>query len=109
MRARGSKFLWADESFDQRIDLPVAPGAACSGLEESLMGRKLLAGILGGVAFFAWSFVAHVVLPLGQTGTQPMPNEQAVIRRSESQYHRRRILFLSHKRFAGERDSVAEN
>jgi hypothetical protein len=43
------------------------------------MGRKLLAGILGGLAFFAWSFVAHVVLPLGQTGTQPLPNEQAVI------------------------------
>lgn len=43
------------------------------------MGRKLLAGILGGVAFFAWSTLAHIVLPLGQTGTQPMPNEQAVI------------------------------
>ena len=43
------------------------------------MGRKLLAGILGGIAFFAWSSLAHVVLPLGQTGTQPMPNEQAVI------------------------------
>lgn len=42
------------------------------------MGRKLLAGILGGLAFFAWSSLAHVVLPLGQTGTQPMPNEQAV-------------------------------
>jgi hypothetical protein len=43
------------------------------------MGRKLLAGILGGLAFFAWSSLAHVVLPLGQTGTQPLPNEQAVI------------------------------
>jgi hypothetical protein len=43
------------------------------------MGRKLLAGILGGIAFFAWSTVAHVVLPLGQTGTQPVPNEQAVL------------------------------
>ena len=43
------------------------------------MGRKLLAGILGGLAFFAWSFIAHVVLPLGQTGTQPIPNEQTVL------------------------------
>jgi hypothetical protein len=43
------------------------------------MGRKLLAGILGGIAFFAWSSVAHVLLPLGQTGTQPIPNEQAVL------------------------------
>jgi hypothetical protein len=43
------------------------------------MGRKLLAGILGGLAFFAWSSIAHVVLPLGQTGTQAIPNEQAVL------------------------------
>jgi len=42
------------------------------------MVRKLLAGILGGLAFFAWSSVAHVVLPLGETGIQEIPNEQAV-------------------------------
>jgi hypothetical protein len=42
------------------------------------MGRKLLAGILGGIAFFAWSSLAHVVLPLGQTGIQEIPNEPAV-------------------------------
>lgn len=43
------------------------------------MGRKLLAGILGAVAYFAWSSLAHVVLPLGQTGVQEIPNEQAVL------------------------------
>jgi hypothetical protein len=43
------------------------------------MGRKLLAGILGGLAFFAWSSLAHVVLPLGQTGIQELPNGQTVI------------------------------
>jgi hypothetical protein len=43
------------------------------------MGRKLLAGILGGLAFFAWSSLAHVVLPLGQTGIQEVPNDQAVV------------------------------
>jgi hypothetical protein len=43
------------------------------------MIRKLLAGILGGLAFFAWSSLAHVVLPLGQIGTHPMPNDQAVM------------------------------
>ncbi len=42
------------------------------------MVRKLLAGILGGLVFFAWSSLAHVVLPLGQTGIQEIPNEQAV-------------------------------
>jgi hypothetical protein len=43
------------------------------------MIRKLLAGVLGGIAFFAWSSLAHVVLPLGQTGIQEIPNEQAVV------------------------------
>jgi hypothetical protein len=42
------------------------------------MGRKVLAGILGGFAFFAWSSLAHMVLPLGQTGVQEIANEQAV-------------------------------
>lgn len=42
------------------------------------MGRKLLAGILGGVAFFAWSSIAHMVLPLGETGVQEIGNEEAV-------------------------------
>ncbi len=43
------------------------------------MGRKLLAGILGGFAFFAWSFVAHMLLPLGEAGVKEMPNDQAVM------------------------------
>jgi hypothetical protein len=42
------------------------------------MGRKLLAGILGGLAFFAWSSIAHVFTGLGETGIQEMPNEQAI-------------------------------
>lgn len=43
------------------------------------MGRKLLAGVLGGLAFFAWSSIAHVLTGLGQTGIQELPNEQAVV------------------------------
>jgi hypothetical protein len=42
------------------------------------MRKKLLAAILGGLAFFAWSSVAHLVLPLGRTGVSEMPNEQQV-------------------------------
>lgn len=30
------------------------------------MGRKILAGILGGIAFFAWSSIAHLATDLGQ-------------------------------------------
>ncbi|MGC2745374.1 MAG: hypothetical protein WA672_19560 [Candidatus Angelobacter sp.] len=43
------------------------------------MGKKLLAGVLGGLAFFCWSFVAHDVLPLGKAGIKEIPNEQAVL------------------------------
>jgi hypothetical protein len=43
------------------------------------MGKKLLAAVLGGVAFFLWSFVAHMLTGLGETGIQEIPNEQAVV------------------------------
>ena len=43
------------------------------------MAKKLLAAVLGGLAFFLWSFVAHDLLPLGKTGIKEVPNEQAVL------------------------------
>lgn len=43
------------------------------------MGKKLLAGVLGGLAFFLWSFIAHMFLGLGEVGLQEIPNEQAVV------------------------------
>jgi hypothetical protein len=41
--------------------------------------RILLAGILGGIAMFAWSSIAHMVLPLGMTGIGEIPDEPAVL------------------------------
>src|SRR5579862_67208 len=41
--------------------------------------RILLGGILGGVAMFLWSSVAHMILPLGQAGIKEIPNEQPVL------------------------------
>ena len=43
------------------------------------MGKKLLAAVLGGIAFFLWSYVAHVQTGLAATGIQEIPNEQAVV------------------------------
>ncbi len=43
------------------------------------MVRKLLAGILGGFAFFAWSSIAHLATGWAETGIQEIPNEQAVV------------------------------
>ena len=40
--------------------------------------RILLAGILGGIVMFIWNFVAHDMLPLGETGVHLIPNEDAV-------------------------------
>jgi hypothetical protein len=41
--------------------------------------RVLIAGILGGIAMYIWSTLAHVALPLGQVGLSQMPNEAAVL------------------------------
>jgi len=37
--------------------------------------RIIVAGLLGGVAMFAWSSIAHMVLPLGEAGIREIPNE----------------------------------
>ena len=47
--------------------------------------RILLAGLLGGIAMFIWSSVAHVVLPLGQAGFKEIPNEPAVLAAMQAQ------------------------
>lgn len=43
------------------------------------MKRILLAGLLGGLAVFVWSFIAHMVLPLGEAGVRTLPNEAATL------------------------------
>jgi hypothetical protein len=47
--------------------------------------RVLLAGLLGGIAMFAWTSIAHMVLPLGDAGIKEMPNESAVLTVMSSQ------------------------
>ncbi|MDP9003294.1 MAG: hypothetical protein M3N12_00730, partial [Verrucomicrobiota bacterium] len=41
--------------------------------------RIILAGILGGIAMFVWSSLAHMVLPLGEAGLSEIPNQQPVL------------------------------
>jgi len=43
------------------------------------MTRIFLAGLLGGIAMFIWSSIAHMVLPLGETGLSEIPNEQTIL------------------------------
>ncbi len=41
--------------------------------------RVLLAGLLGGIAMYIWTAMAHMVLPLGEAGIKEIPNEPAVL------------------------------
>jgi hypothetical protein len=41
--------------------------------------KILLAAMVGGVALFFWGFVSHMLTPLGTTGIQTLPQEQAVM------------------------------
>ena len=42
------------------------------------MLRIIIAGLVGGIAMYIWSAVAHVATPLGQAGVSTLPNEAAV-------------------------------
>jgi hypothetical protein len=46
--------------------------------------KILLAGILGAVAMFIWTSIAHMALPLGEAGISEIPNEQAVLAAMQS-------------------------
>jgi hypothetical protein len=49
------------------------------------MNRQLLfAGILGGVAMYLWTFIAHMFLPLGEAGISQIENEQALLAQMKS-------------------------
>ena len=41
--------------------------------------KILLAGILGGIAMFVWTSIAHMALPLGEAGINEIPNESLVL------------------------------
>lgn len=41
--------------------------------------RIIIAGIVGGIAMFIWTSIAHVALPLGQIGFSQIPQEAQVL------------------------------
>jgi hypothetical protein len=43
------------------------------------MTRIILAALLGGIAMFIWTSIAHMALPLGEAGIREMPNESTVL------------------------------
>ena len=43
-----------------------------------MIGRILIAGIVGGIVMFIWGAATHMALPLGQMGVKMMPDEEVV-------------------------------
>ena len=41
--------------------------------------RVVLAWLLGSLAMYVWSTVAHTVLPLGEVGVREIPNERDLL------------------------------
>lgn len=41
--------------------------------------RIILAGVLGSIAMFVWTAIAHMALPLGEAGIGEIPNDEAVL------------------------------
>lgn len=41
--------------------------------------KIVLAGLAGGIAMFVWTSIAHMALPLGQTGFSQIPEEASVL------------------------------
>ena len=44
-----------------------------------MMTRIILAGVLGGIAMFIWTSIAHMFTPLGEIGVREMHNESAIL------------------------------
>ena len=48
------------------------------------MKRIFLAALLGAIAMFIWTSIAHMALPLGEAGIREIPNEAAVLSAMQS-------------------------
>jgi len=46
--------------------------------------RIILAAVLGGLAMFIWTFIAHDILPLGHVGIGEIPKEEPVLAAMQS-------------------------
>ena len=58
------------------------------------MKRILLAGLLGGIAMFIWTSIAHMALPLGEAGIREIPNEAAVLSAMQSNIAEAGLFFF---------------
>jgi len=58
------------------------------------MQRIFLAALLGGIAMFIWTSIAHMALPLGEAGIREIPNEAAVLDAMQSNIAKKNGLYI---------------
>jgi hypothetical protein len=58
------------------------------------MKRTILAALLGGIAMFIWTSIAHMALPLGEAGIREIPNETGVLSALQSNIAEQDGLYL---------------
>jgi uncharacterized membrane protein YkgB len=56
--------------------------------------KIVLAGVLGGIAMFIWTSIAHMFLPLGEAGIAEIPNESAVLSAMQSNIGNQTGLYI---------------
>jgi len=56
--------------------------------------RILVAGVLGGIAMFIWTSIAHMALPLGEAGIGEIPNESVVLSAMQSSMGEKTGLYI---------------
>src|SRR5256885_5624497 len=56
--------------------------------------RILLAGLLGAVAMFAWTAIAHMALPLGEAGVQNTMDDEALLSAMKSTVKNKDGLYI---------------
>lgn len=70
------------------------------------MKRIVIAGVVGGLIVFVWSFVAHMVLPLGEIGFDSLPNDEPVVSALQASVPESGLYFFPG--FPNHRDATAE-
>src|SRR5580704_16351603 len=71
-------------SISQRTIVERAGGIVGSPLSKGDSMRILIAALLGAIAMFAWTSVAHMATPLAYIGFSPIPNEAPVLSAMET-------------------------
>jgi hypothetical protein len=56
--------------------------------------RILLAGVLGAIAMFIWTAIAHMVTPLGEAGIGEIPNDEALLAAMQSSVGAKSGLYM---------------